>query len=1128
MTLHSTISPLTPTSPLYPDGIITPLWITKHQSRLPAIFISFFALTTDPNTSSLRDNQIKVEVGNIRGVFSSTNYKTKLVVVLIRESGNESLFGVEERLESIRRATGLDSRHLFYFNAQTSREAASDFVKNVLTSLQPFSVEYYRDLSKHARRKRNRSSVPPPTAPPTYGTSQTLPLQGWNVRYEFKLGVFAEFRQEMDAACRNYESAYEGLFSQDLFETISSWNPRFNEARLLADAIAIRILRCLLWTAQPTSAARFWNKHRNRMKDLVNRRGKGSDIYGWEAWEAVWSKSFAQMLARAARSEISSPDTTQDHLARSQFSPAEKSIPSGERIAPWDLLHHDGYWWNRAWKHTRKRRELVLQMPEEDRTSPGQSPASAIANRSHLYDTYLALEPHLEYPLDGKKGYNYSLEIVDTIQSSVRSFSRCHQMRFVEQLRLEEAKELLREERWQDALGIAQSIWPCLSWRRAGWWEMVVEVARTFEKAAKQTGDAESLLRLEWEAQSSIFPLGPEWKYNLCMCLDEIKISNTKPNVVVRSEDSLSPVWALLQFATSEGNVGEPLRAQLVLNSTAHRRSAAINLSEVKIVFEGGLRPIKVLSNESEAPTDAQSTTLSELRLRESSSSTASSTLHSSTSGLVSLVGVADIRIQPGERKIFDMVCTPREAGDVKVASINLLCETNAFSLTYVISQQIISDARWWTSSGNPPRSRQLGRDGESNILTILPKPPKVRIDLADLKELYYTNEKISLTIVIKNHEAGTAEVSLNAKLASLLRHEATIQWKGTDELDCFDLQSNEKDVPPKEFLFLPDRSIGSVPSGGSQTLVFVIDRNMAALQYQLHLTARYYLQDDPETVLTRESTVELRVSRPFEANYELLPRVDMASWPSFFDPHITFTGLSQKFLLVSKIASFAVEPVIIEGVSLRTQNILGNAVCTTGSETTLSMDQKSRQDDKAPSTGTIVPEGFRESSFELLVRKDILGDSHSIALDLALHVEWRRSPEEDIITSTLDVPRYVIPMSEPRVLLSKRQETSKNQPGLVQIQYTIENPSMHYLTFNLSMESSDEFGFSGPKTTSFSLVPLSRHTVDYRVLAHDGGRWIRINLGVVDAYYSKALRVSPASQGVRSDGKRGLLVWVE
>lgn len=1113
---------------MFPDGIITPLWITKHQNRLPAVFIAFFALTVDPNTSSLCDNKIKTEIGNIRGVFSSTNYKTKVVVILVGQPNADTLPDVDERLGSIRKATGLDSRHLFFLQPEASTGTVKEFVKVILTSLQPFCVEYYRDLSKHTRRKRNRSSIPPPTTPPTFGTSQTLSLQGWNVRYEFKLGVFAEFRQEMDAACRNYESAYEGLFSHEVFETISSWSPRFNEARLLADTIAIRILRCLLWTERPTSAARFWNRHRNWTRDLVNRRGKGSENYGWEAWETIWSKSFAQLLASTRSSEMSASESTHSagQQVRTQFSQPEKSIPVGERIAPWELLHHEGYWFNRAWKHTRNRRELVHQMPEEDRTSPGQSPASAIANRSHLYDTYLALEPHLEYPLGDIGGYDYSHEILDNIQSTIHSFSKHGQTRFVEKLQLEKAREYLRGEKWHDAVRTMGLIWPCLSWRQAGWWKLVAEAARTFRKAAKQIKDAENLLRLEWEAHSSRMPVSPEWKYDLQGCLEEIEAQSTKPSVVIASEDSLSPIGVSLHFAATEGNVGEPLKAQLALLSTAHKESQPITLSEVKILFEGGLRSVRILSGETETSGQANPVLISKVHLHEPPSSTDDHNSPSMTSGLASLVGTADMKMLPGQGKVFDLTFTPREAGEVKVASLSLICETNAFSLTHIINQPVMSDTLWWSFEGGEPHCRPLARDIDVNSVKVLPKPPKVRIDLPNLKRVYYTNEKVSLAVVIRNEELEAADVSLEAKLLSPSKHTATIQWEDTADSDSFDLESKQSIAASKDLLSLPRRPLGSVPSAGSYAMTFLIEHSLEPIQHELEIAVYYYLLSDPEATLTRTVVVDIRISRPFEANYELLPRHDSEPWPNFFDPATTSVGMNQQFLLLSKIACFVTEPVTVENVNLSAQDIMGNAVCEFGKEKHLNMGPESAEADAA--SRTLAPQETRESSFEVLIRKNALGDPHSVAVDFILTIEWRRSVEENVIVSTLEVPRYLIPMAEPRVLLSKRQDTNAHQPGLIHVEYTIENPSMHYLTFNLIMESSDEFAFSGPKATSFSLVPVSRRSVDYRILARQGGKWVRISLGVQDTYFSKALRVIPASEGIRSDGKRGLLVWVE
>lgn len=37
--LHSPISPLTPNSPLHPDGMMAPIWIRKHREMIPCVFV---------------------------------------------------------------------------------------------------------------------------------------------------------------------------------------------------------------------------------------------------------------------------------------------------------------------------------------------------------------------------------------------------------------------------------------------------------------------------------------------------------------------------------------------------------------------------------------------------------------------------------------------------------------------------------------------------------------------------------------------------------------------------------------------------------------------------------------------------------------------------------------------------------------------------------------------------------------------------------------------------------------------------------------------------------------------------------------------------------------------------------
>lgn len=501
--LHSPLSPLTPSSPTFPDGLLSPLWVTKHQTLVPAAVINFFPLSLDSNMSSLRDNQLKIEINGLKREWAASGYKTRFIVVLLAEQDEDgSLADVDDRVAGIRRATNLDQKSIFLLPPDATPAELKEFTNSLLSLLHPSIMEYYRDLSKHARRKRNRSSIPPPTLPPTSGTSQTLSHQGWNVRYEFKLAVFAEFRQEMDAAYRSYQSAYDTLFAGEVFENIPGWNPRFNDARLLADALAIRIIRCLFWAGQTSAAVRSWVNHKNRIQDIVDRRGKGTGNYGWEAWESRWSMVMAQLIRWAevpAISVDSAHPQNQSHCPI--FVPRDRAAPAPDGLFPWEQLHHEGYWLYRSASHTITRRTLAEQIPHEDRVPPGQSPASQIASKSYLYDTYLVPDPHLEAPQQGQ-GFDHSGLIQNTLKESLEEFSKRNQRRKVESLSLQIAEEYMRIGSWSEAHDMLRPLWPNLSWRRAGWWQLMARFGWALRECALRVQDGESVIRIDWELLS--------------------------------------------------------------------------------------------------------------------------------------------------------------------------------------------------------------------------------------------------------------------------------------------------------------------------------------------------------------------------------------------------------------------------------------------------------------------------------------------------------------------------------------------------------------------------------------------------------------------------------------------------
>jgi trafficking protein particle complex subunit 11 len=161
---RSPLSPLTPTSPLYPDGIIAPIWVRKHLTLVPSVFVLFKRLYEFPRvtpTSPLdppdsdhernreteekkRDTELSTEIAHRK---KSTNERAiKLTVVLLASrkllgkfhfeairpallnsySADDST--LDARLTFIRRQSGLDPRAALFVLSPVSQTEIGEFV----------------------------------------------------------------------------------------------------------------------------------------------------------------------------------------------------------------------------------------------------------------------------------------------------------------------------------------------------------------------------------------------------------------------------------------------------------------------------------------------------------------------------------------------------------------------------------------------------------------------------------------------------------------------------------------------------------------------------------------------------------------------------------------------------------------------------------------------------------------------------------------------------------------------------------------------------------------------------------------------------------------------------------------
>ncbi len=178
---------------------------SSHQDLAPGTGL-LLQTSRDPTLMTLHDNKIKTDVNNIRSLLSQSGYRTRLVVILLSDKSISSVEGIQERLENIRRGGGIDQKALLPGatpgitgnSGAHSRCCAHDHLRPLHGVLQ--------SMGRHVLEEERTRDNPQPTVPPAFGTSQKHSANaGWNIRYDFKSAVFAEFRQEMDAALRSWK-----------------------------------------------------------------------------------------------------------------------------------------------------------------------------------------------------------------------------------------------------------------------------------------------------------------------------------------------------------------------------------------------------------------------------------------------------------------------------------------------------------------------------------------------------------------------------------------------------------------------------------------------------------------------------------------------------------------------------------------------------------------------------------------------------------------------------------------------------------------------------------------------------------------------------------------------------------
>ncbi|PLW51825.1 hypothetical protein PCANC_01925 [Puccinia coronata f. sp. avenae] len=349
---HSPLSPLSQTSPLFPDGIMTPIWIRKHRDMIPSVFVLTLKLwePSQPPTQQTKpdeyqhdrpeyeqfDNELIYEIIERKKTTSERGIKLAVIILTSRYMlDNPQL---DTRLSYIRKKSSLDTRASLFVLSPVPPHDVVNFVHTLKAELYESTIDYYREHSRRVRRKRSRSTSNAFAQSSSYhqpGQPVITPLspQGWSVRSDYKLATFAEFRQEYEVAIKSYEDCWEGLLQ--MFNSTAVLPPRtkrWAEAKVLVDCINFKISKLYLYSNEPTRAMYQFNKHIHKFRELCNGWGIGDETYEFWAWLSKQYTVLADLVDMGCRNGMRLPNLCPPPILASEKARTSLPIMSDSRL----------------------------------------------------------------------------------------------------------------------------------------------------------------------------------------------------------------------------------------------------------------------------------------------------------------------------------------------------------------------------------------------------------------------------------------------------------------------------------------------------------------------------------------------------------------------------------------------------------------------------------------------------------------------------------------------------------------------------------------------------------------------------------------------------------------------------
>lgn len=600
---HSPLSPLVPSSPLYPDGLIAPVWVRKHVELVPSIFVVFLRLWESPPPLSplegrreqeveeerFHDQELATELSTRKRALAERGIKLTAVLLASRRLLDDP--GLDARLTFLRRQSALDARAALFVLSPVNNNELQEFIHSLTEALREPSVEYYTAHSKRVRRKRNRHAGSAYSGYPTsaLATTRAVPLRpiGWTVRYEYKMGTFAEFRFEEEVARKHYEDCWNAL--SEMFNSVTMLPPRtkrWAEAKVLADSVAIKIYKLYLYNNEHSLALSYFNRHVKRFCELSKSWGIGEDTFEYWSWIARQYRILAEILEIALRAGLRLPILLPQPPVERPPQQLTLEPPPVPGIAPANALQHPGYYYFQAARYTQERLRRFKLIEDAEILKPtniSQSPAFNNEKKTEHWEVILELYSKAYEQFKRHSAGQSRLTFFVAVQiATAYHASAKHDLAFKF---FERIVKVYHKERWTPMMKPILGMW---------------------YESSKQIGNIETCIKLLFERMSSL-----SQEEEAATVSDDLMaiLRTTKPgpessSLIVDLSPSEQILHTAVTFYEEYSFVGKPTPFQLRISSPPFTCLHLLPVKHLAISFSDDRSPI-IINKVAESTADS-------------------------------------------------------------------------------------------------------------------------------------------------------------------------------------------------------------------------------------------------------------------------------------------------------------------------------------------------------------------------------------------------------------------------------------------------------------------------------------------------------------------------------------------